>query len=274
MLPQLGPVGTHLKFSGGCESYYVVRRKSRWPLVVVAFAGCVGLLIAYSVLFGGDDDEAELAVPACHDGPTTPGIDVSYHQETIQWQRVRRAGVLFAFIRASDGATFKDPLFEKNWGGAARVGIMRGAYQYFRPDESATAQADVMIAMLARDRGELPPVIDVEYDGGKSPKQIARAIETWVERVRQKLGVEPIIYTGPDFWRTRVGGADFTAQPLWLAHYTAGCPTVPSPWTAWTFWQHTDRGKVPGITVPVDLDVFAGTFSDLQEFARRSRRPL
>ena len=245
--------------------------KQRWPFVVVACAGCVAFVVAYAILFGGDRDEPITAAPCPH-GPTTPGIDVSYYQEAIHWNRVRRAGVLFAFIRVSDGATFLDPRFDSNWAGAERAGIMRGAYQYFRPDESAIAQADVLIAALQRDRGELPPVIDVESEGGKSPAQIARAVTLWVERVRTRLGVEPIIYTGPDFWRTKVGNADLSSQPLWLAHYTTGCPTIPAPWTAWTFWQHTDSGTVPGIDGPTDLDVFAGTFAELEEFARRSRR--
>jgi lysozyme len=244
--------------------------------VVFAVAAAVSFVVAYALMFGRDreDDVADdLGSPVCKDGPTTQGIDVSYYQETIDWKRVRHAGVLFAFIRASDGSTFPDPLFDQNWRGAHKVGIMRGAYQYFRPDESPVAQADLMIAMLARDRGELPPVIDVEYDGGKSPAQIARAIRIWIDRVRAKVGVEPIIYTGPDFWKTRVGNADLTSQPLWIAHYTQGCPIVPAPWKTWTFWQYTDRGKIRGIDGPVDLDVFAGTYEQLEEFARRSRIP-
>lgn len=252
------------------------KRRRRWPIVVLAFLGCGAALALFAYLFGGEpepEDELDLGVVACHDGPTTPGIDVSYYQEAIQWKRVRKAGVLFAFIRVSDGSTFPDPRFAQNWQGAGKVGLLRGAYQYFRPEESAVAQADLLITALGRDRGELPPVLDVEDAGGRSPKQISRAIEQWVARVREKLGVEPILYTGPDFWKTRVGNADHTTQPLWLAHYTQDCPTVPAPWTTWTFWQYTDRGKVPGIVGPVDLDVFAGTYAELLDFARRSQRP-
>lgn len=243
-------------------------------MVVVAFAICGAVLGAIALYYSRDDEGVEWQPPACQQGPVTRGIDVSYYQESIQWKRVRRAGVLFAFVRVSDGSTINDPYFTKNWLEARKAGVLRGAYQYFRPDESATAQADVMIAALASDPGELPPVIDVETDGGKSPQKIARAVQAWVERVRDKLGVEPIIYTGPDFWRNKVGAADLTTQPLWVAHYIDRCPTVPPPWTAWTFWQHTDTGKVPGITGNVDLDVFAGTYEQLEEFARRSRRPL
>lgn len=196
--------------------------------------------------------------PDCSVGPTIPGIDVSYYQETIDWPRVYRAGMRFAFIRVSDGTTLGDPMFVRNWAGARRATLRRGAYQYFRPDQSALAQADLLIAAIARDPGELPPAIDVEITGGKSPAQLAAGIRTWVDRVRARLHVEPIVYTSPEFWRDAVGGADLSAQPLWLAHYTTDCPRVPAPWTRWRFWQHSERGQVPGIQGPVDLDVLAG----------------
>jgi lysozyme len=250
-----------------------VRRKLRIR-VVAAFAAAAALAAGIAVVdrivdAGTDPDRAA----TCEVGPTVRGIDVSYFQESISWKRVRQAGVQFAFIRVSDGLTVSDPRFADNWAGARRAGVLRGAYQYFRPQESAIAQADLLIAAVRRDPGELPPVIDVEVDGGRSPAQLAAKVRAWVERVRAQLRVEPIVYTGPDFWRERAGGADLSSQPLWLAHYTPGCPTIPAPWTRWTFWQHTDRGTVPGIARPVDLNVFAGDYFALEELARRSRLP-
>ena len=201
--------------------------------------------------------------PRCPIGPTTPGIDVSYYQEAIDWPRVRRAGIRFAFIRLSDGAQLRDTRFATNWAEARRAGVVRGAYQFFRPDQSALAQADLMIATLQNgDPGDLPPVIDIEVDGGLHPTVVAARAQQWIERVRDKLGVEPIVYTGSDLWRS--GGAEpLGTQPLWVAHYTQNCPTLPPPWTRWRFWQHTDRGAVPGIAGPVDLDLFAGTLGEL-----------
>ncbi|MCW5808821.1 MAG: hypothetical protein KIT31_41100 [Deltaproteobacteria bacterium] len=251
------------------------RQARRWAVVAIACAIAVGFVVAFALVFGGGDDGVRLprAVGDCEPGPTTPGIDVSYHQDKINWKRVRADGKLFAFVRVSDGTTVPDPLFAKNWVGAKQAGLLRGAYQYFRPGESALAQADMLIKAVGTDRGELPPVIDVETDGGRSPAQIAERVRVWVARVRDRLGVEPIIYTGPEFWRERVGGADLTSQPLWIAHYTRPCPSVPEPWTRWTFWQHSDAGEVRGIDGPVDLDVFQGNYAELEEFARRSRLP-
>jgi lysozyme len=201
--------------------------------------------------------------PECQIGPTTPGIDVSYYQETIDWPRVQRAGIRFAFIRLADGLTQRDAMFATNWIESRRAGLARGAYLFFRPDQDVAAQADLMIAaMRGSDHDDLPPVIDVEVDGGLAPAVVAARARDWVDRVRTGLGVEPIVYTGGDLWRQ--GGADALAsQPLWVAHYTQNCPTLPAPWARWTFWQHTDRGAVPGIDGSVDLDLFAGTLGEL-----------
>jgi len=204
--------------------------------------------------------------PGCQPGPSTPGIDVSYYQQTIDWPRVQRAGIRFAFVRISDGVTQRDPMFAANWDGARRAGLVRGAYQYFRPDQNIAAQADLMItAMQSRVPGDLPPALDIEADAavGLTADELAERAAAWIAQVRSRLGVEPIIYTGGDLWRA--GGADpLASQPLWLAHYTQGCPTLPEPWTRWVFWQHTDRGAVPGIEGPVDLDKFAGTLDELR----------
>ena len=102
----------------------------------------------------------------------------------------------------------------------------------------------IAIARLRGDRGELPPAIDVETDGGLRPTALAVKVRVWVNRVRDQLGVEPIDDASPDFWRDSVGGADIP-QPLWLAHYTTKCPTVPQPATRWTFWQFSQSGRVP-----------------------------
>jgi lysozyme len=251
-----------------------VRRKRRILTVAVAAGMAIGAAVTWRALRpAGDDAPGVIADLACEAGPTIRGIDVSHHQEGIAWRRVRQAGVLFAFVRVSDGMIVSDERFADNWSGARRVGVLRGAYQYFRPEESAVAQADLLIAAIRRDPGELPPALDVEIDGGRPPAQLAARVRAWVDRVRSQLRVEPIVYTGPDFWRERVGGADLASQPLWLAHYTESCPSVPSPWTRWTFWQHTDRGAVPGIDGPVDLNLFAGDYLALEELGRRSRLP-
>lgn len=231
---------------------------------LVAAAGVAGLVITAGVVavLARRSHRPALHLE-CQPGLTTPGIDVSYYQQTIDWPRVRSAGIGFAFIRLSDGANQRDAMFATNWAEAKRAGVVRGAYQYFRPDQSVAAQADLMIAaMRGRGRDDLPPAIDIEVDAGLGAAIVAERATQWIARVRTALGVEPIVYTGSDLWRNR-GAERLASQPLWIAHYTQGCPTLPSAWDRWTFWQHTDHGAVPGIDGEVDLDRFAGTLREL-----------
>lgn len=211
---------------------------------------------------------SEYLTATCAMGTTTRGIDVSHHQGVINWDAVAGSGVRFAFIRVSDGTRSPDTRFTANWGEARRVGILRGAYQYFRPAQDVAAQANLMIAALASDGGELAPVIDVEDAGGRSAAQITAAVQQWVSMVSAATGRTPIIYTGPYFWRDQVGNPNMSGNPLWIAHYTSRCPLISEDvWSRWDFWQYSETGRVPGITGGVDMDLFNGTLEDLRALA-------
>jgi lysozyme len=216
------------------------------------------------------DDIGSLAMRVCATGSTVLGVDVSYYQGSINWSSVRAAGVGFAFIRVSDGIGKHDPKFASYWAGAKNAGLIRGAYQFFRPNQSVTAQADLMINSIGTLRpGDLAPVIDVEVTGGLGASTVAADVRQWVDRVRAATGVAPIVYTGKYFWRDQVGGSTAeAANPLWIAQYTSQCPDLPSPWTTWKFWQYSDTGHVAGISGGVDVDRFNGSMADLRALAR------
>lgn len=193
------------------------------------------------------------------------GVDVSYYQGTIDWSAVKADGVEFAFVRISDGLGTIDTKFEQNWAGTKDAGILRGAYQFFRPNQDAIAQADLFLDKLGTlEANDLPPVIDVEAAGGMTPAQIADRVGIWIDRVKAATGMTPIIYTGFYFWRDSVGAADFPGSPLWHAQYTsAECPNIPPPWTDWAIWQYTASGRVNGIAGDVDTNRFNGTREQL-----------
>lgn len=244
----------------------------------LALALAVAVLTACTPYDAADGEpelsEAELAATVCGSGPTVKGIDVSYYQGTIDWTRVRDDGVRYAFIRVSDGLGTIDPKFEEYWAGSRAAGIHHGAYQYFRPTQDPIAQANLLLSKMgALQPDDLPPVIDVESDGGLPPAQVAAKVKQWIDHVTAAIGRPPIIYTGFYFWRDEVGAPAFGGDsPLWHAQYTsAACPNIPPPWTDWAFWQFTDTGRVAGISGNVDVNRFNGTYSQLVELLGPAR---
>jgi GH25 family lysozyme M1 (1,4-beta-N-acetylmuramidase) len=221
------------------------------------------------------ETDSKALVRKCSDGATVRGVDVSYYQSTIDWDQVRGAGIQFAFIRVSDGLRHIDSQFNRNWSEARRVGIRRGAYQFFRPELDPIAQANLLLQRMGTlQPGDLPPVIDVEAAGGLSARNVAQKAKQWIDHVRAATGVTPIIYTGPYFWRDSVGSPSYsTDHLLWLAHYTTACPLIPEPWSRWSFHQYTDSGRVAGIRGNVDMNLFNGSLADLDAVALSGQPP-
>ena len=204
----------------------------------------------------------------CPDGPTVPGIDVSYWQGDIDWDAVAASGVVFAFIRAADGF-FEDPKFEFNWAEARRVGIIRGTYQYFRPGLDAVRQAQLILRKIGTlQPDDLPPVLDVETTDGFDSATITAGIRQWVRTIQAATGKPPLIYTAKYFWQDNVGTVEFSELPLWVAHWGVDCPNLPRQWSSWVFWQTSSNGKVPGIKGRVDTDLFNGDIEKLLQFAK------
>ncbi|MDQ3370132.1 MAG: MYXO-CTERM sorting domain-containing protein, partial [Myxococcota bacterium] len=217
---------------------------------------------------------AEVAqeVAVCADGPTTYGIDVSRYQGDIDWQLVANSGVKYAFIQISRSLTDIDAKFTYNWRRAKEVGILRGAYQRFQPDQDVLGQANLFLSKLGPfQAGDLPPVLDVEDAGGLTATQISQRVRQWVDHVEAAVGVKPIIYTGYYFWKDSVGGADFKDHPLWIANYSATCPLVPQQWSRWAIHQYSSTARIPGITAnTVDVNKFNGTLAELKALGTRA----
>ena len=183
-------------------------------------------------------------------GYAVHGIDVSQQQ------------VHFAFIKATEGSDFVDSLFCHNWEELQRVGLKRGAYHFFRPQTSAEAQANNFFRNVPAAYGDLPPVIDVEVLDGVSKNELIAGLQQWLFLAEIHYNVRPIIYSNLHFYNRYLAG-HFQEYPLWLARYNDRQPQLADGHT-WQFWQYGDRGALPGVRGPVDLNVFSGTLYDLE----------
>ncbi|MGE0792176.1 MAG: glycoside hydrolase family 25 protein [Sandaracinaceae bacterium] len=241
-------------------------------LVALALASCVSP-VPYPD--DGDVGFAEDELVVCGRGPTVEGIDVSYYQNQPNWAAVAGAGIKFAIVRIGDG-TFRDPEFARNWSETRANGIIRGAYQFFRPGTDPIVQADIVVSAVGRlGPGDLPVTIDVEAPSpGVSPAVYTQRIHQWVDRVTAGTGKAPIIYTGRYYWDPYVASSDFASSPLWHAQYTtASCPNINDRWNDWAFWQYTSTGRVAGISGNVDRNRWNGTLAELQAFANSNSPP-
>jgi GH25 family lysozyme M1 (1,4-beta-N-acetylmuramidase) len=207
------------------------------------------------------------------------GIDVSRFQGAIDWERVGRTNVEFAFVQASrgDGSDCSvvpdrcgaDEQYAANYEGARAAGLRVGAYHRAfaggrgrrATKQDALGEANLFVDQVGelRDR-DLRPALDVETPfGGVDKSELRRWIRTWLEQVRGKLGARPIIYTNSSSWQATGDTRRFArdGHRLWVANFGVDSPAVPAAnWDGegWSVWQYTSSGRVAGISGAVDRD--------------------
>jgi lysozyme len=204
------------------------------------------------------------------------GVDVYQSDGTIDWAQVAQTKV-FAYAKASEGTAYTDPTFLTNYAGIKQAGMKAGAFLYFHPAQDPTQQANLLVSQLLKagfSAGDLVPMIDVDITEGKTSQEIAASLQTAVDVVKSSLLVTPGIYSYAAFFATPTAWTAFAGNPLWIASYTAHCPTVPPPWTDWAIWQYSDTGTVPGIKASVDLDRSNGASLPVFTGSRRTFLPL
>lgn len=196
------------------------------------------------------------------------GIDVSRYQSTVNWTEVKNMEekgikIGFVFIKATEGTSIVDGQFRRNWLEAEDKHIPKGAYHFFIATRSAKKQAQNFMQIVNLKHGDLPPVLDVEKSLGVSVSQMQKGVKAWLDEVEKHYGVKPILYTNIDFY-DHYFQTGFEDYPLWIAHYLQ--PEKPRIESKWTFWQHSEKGRVDGIKAPVDFNIFYGDSSEFYNF--------
>lgn len=192
------------------------------------------------------------------------GIDVSHYQADINWDSIAAQNISFAFVKATEGETFKDSLYNSNWPEIKRVNIKRGAYHFFRPSLSVYKQAKNFMDHVVLEVGDLPPVLDVEVDDGASEELVVFRIKTWLEMIEHHYKIRPIIYTNITYFNEYIAG-NLDEYPIWIARYSYDEPRLAFN-KQWDFWQYGNRGRLNGIDGDVDFNVFNGNLERLESF--------
>jgi GH25 family lysozyme M1 (1,4-beta-N-acetylmuramidase) len=228
------------------------------------------------------------------------GIDVaSYqHKKTTQypngtpigWTQVAAAGYRFAAVKGTEGDYYINPWEATDLAAAKAAGLYVTAYHFAIPNGSGgSAQARFAITSSGYLAGPrmLPLMLDIEYDPyvksdhtnecyGLSATAMTAWLTAFTTTARQLTGQYPVIYTTADWWNTCTGRSTaFAADPMWVAAYGFKSPPMPAGWAAWTYWQYTSGGTVPGVPTPgaTDLSHFNVSLPGLVSPGGQATRP-
>ena len=189
------------------------------------------------------------------------GIDVSYAQGKVNWQRVKADGVSFAFLRAGygwDNDKQIEKQVENNVDGCKAVGMPYGVYHYSYAETAADARKEAKFCVRLMEKVGAEPSLPVVYDLEEKfqlampAKQQLDMIEAFCEEI-ENAGYGPMLYmSASPLNALRAYDAKRLEQwPIWVAHYGVAKPSYKGEWVV---WQHTGTGKVDGIAGDVDLN--------------------
>ena len=203
------------------------------------------------------------------------GIDVSHWQGNIDWEQVKAEGYTFAWVKATEGMTYMDPMFYTNMENGLDANVVMGAYHFARPDNN-TPQEDASnflnVASAYIGSGFLPPVLDLEnpYSGGQAillmdmftSLELSDWAHEWMIEVELQTGVTPFIYINGNY--ANYLNSELTEYGLWFAQPDENLnpPVNIGSWEDWKFKQYSWWGSVNGIQGDVDLNIFNGTLQD------------
>lgn len=191
---------------------------------------------------------------------TVRGIDISKHNGTIDFQKVKNSGIDFAMIRAGFGSSAVDTYFHRNVKGAQANGIKCGVYwfSYAYTPQMAKAEAKKCIETIKQYNLEYPVAFDFEYasvnyakdNGVIITKSLASQIaDTFLTAVKN-AGYHVILYTNIDYYNNYFNDAVKKKYDIWLAAYRDTKPNFNQK-----MWQYSETGSVDGIKGRVDMNI-------------------
>ena len=222
------------------------------------------------------------------------GIDVSRHQHErdgkfypINWKhlRVTHLGTLsdkrvrgkvdypvtFAYIKSTEGCTVLNGYYDLDYKEARAAGIRTGTYHFFSLSTPGKEQARHFMRKSHYQKGDLPPVLDVEptdwqitQAGG--PEAMFKQVRAWLNEVKAGWKTQPILYIGQSFALKYMPLAPDLGDNyfVWIARYGEYMPHFKL-----TFWQLSPDGKVSGIRGDVDINVYNGYKNKFEQFLER-----
>lgn len=194
------------------------------------------------------------------------GIDVSYFQDNIDWNKVKKAGIDFVMLRmgfrgySEEGKLVVDEKFHQYMEQAQAAGLETGIYFFSQAvnEEEAREEAEFVHQECKDYKLSYPVAFDTEKIKGDTartdqlkPEELTDITIAFCEKIKE-YGYEPMIYANAKWLTTKLQLERLTAYPVWYADYQK-TPLYPYPFE---MWQYTETGQIDGIEGNVDLNIY------------------
>lgn len=181
------------------------------------------------------------------------GIDVSKHQGTIDWDKVKASGeVEFAMLRAGYGRESSqiDPQFEANYAACTRLGIPCGAYWYSYATTAAEAKQEAAVCLSALSGKSFAYPIAYDIEEAKSLAAADALAEAFCGEL-EDAGYYAMLYSYKSALESNFGSTTKAKYDAWLAHVDVEKSSYSGNYG---MWQYSWNGSISGISGGVDLD--------------------
>lgn len=211
------------------------------------------------------------------------GIDVSSHQSYIDWDNLAiycnsngmacetppsgtnyLQPVFFAYIKATEGATYKYDYYNIRTIEAERHGIVKGAYHFLRLTSKVEDQLKNFFETATWTKGDLPPALDIEYEHEITKYGEDVFYDTvikWLQGVEKKMGVKPVIYTNENIRNKYINDERLKGYDVWIAKY-GGEPEN----FDWIIRQVYEHGKIKGNKGIIDINLYKGDYNAFEKY--------
>jgi lysozyme len=208
--------------------------------------------------------------------PNIYGIDISHHQNNEIDVVIKNSDSLdFIICKATEGMTYIDPKFTRNWRMIKDHGFIRGAYHFYITKDDPITQAKFFLKTIDNiDSMDIPPIVDFEEGGineSQSVEKVQSALLLFLNHIETQSNRKPIIYTDLNVGNRYLNHSNFSDYNLWIANYSqAKKPNLPKAWAqkGWTIWQKSETYKINN--KKNDFDIFNGNQIEFKEFIKNS----
>lgn len=180
------------------------------------------------------------------------GIDISNHNNIINFMKVKASGIELVYIKATEGTTYQDPFLETNYNEAIRANMKVGFYHFLVKTSPPETQAENFYNQIKNKVSALKPSLDLEVSGFDVINYALR----FIKRFEELSNLPIVIYSSPYFINANLDSR-LAKYPLWVAHYGVITPMSTNVWgTNYVGHQYTNTGIVDGVNGHCDLNNF------------------